>query len=112
MTKRKIVCQWAQDKKLLINPDGQAWPCCYLSNPAYTAKIQKARDGKVTYGYDVVGHPIIQEYYAFEDELNVFKNDLDDIVNHEWFVKTLPESWNHEKTTHKLCDMMCGEDEE
>ena len=79
MTKRKIVCQWAQDKKLLINPDGQAWPCCYLSNPAYTVKIQKARDGKVTYGYDVVGHPIIQEYYAFEDELNVFKNDFDDL---------------------------------
>ena len=110
MTK-KIVCQWAKDKKLLINPDGQAWPCCYLSNPAFTSKIQEERDGKISYGYDVVNHHIFDEYSKNEDKLNLFTNDLEDIINHEWFTKTLPESWKKPETTHKLCTTMCSVDE-
>jgi hypothetical protein len=42
----------------------------------------------------------------------LFTNDLEDILNHEWFTKTLPESWEKPETTHKLCTMMCGVDEE
>ena len=42
---KKIICQWEKVDKVLINPDGQVFPCCYLSNPAYTAKIQEAKDG-------------------------------------------------------------------
>ena len=31
-------------------------------------------------------------------ELNIFTNDLEDILNDEWFTKILPESWESEDT--------------
>tara|TARA_B100001123_G_C15345290_1_gene1036785 strand:+ start:8580 stop:8930 length:351 start_codon:yes stop_codon:yes gene_type:complete len=111
---KKIICQWEKVDKVLINPDGQVFPCCYLSNPAYTAKIQEAKDGKVSYGWDVVNDPtptaetnVIRKYYEHEKDLNVFNKSLSDVLAHKWFQEILPKSWEDEKTCHKICKMMC-----
>ena len=110
----KIVCQWLEDKKVVVNPDGQVYPCCYLSNPGYTAKIQEEVDGYITHGYDVVHDEsptretnIMKKYYQHEQQLNLFNNTLSDILTHEWFQEILPNSWKEESTTHRICQAMC-----
>ena len=36
-----IKCQWGDKDKYLVNPDGQVFPCCYLSNVYYFSKRMK-----------------------------------------------------------------------
>ncbi len=86
-----IQCEWLKDNRVLVNPDGQVWPCCYLGNV----------------GLDI-NHSVIREYENKKDELNLFtNNNLCDIIQHDWFSKTLPNSWNSENPT-KQCVKFCG----
>ena len=34
-----IECEWKNNNRVIVNPDGQVWPCCYLSNLAYKYDI-------------------------------------------------------------------------
>jgi hypothetical protein len=48
----------------------------------------------------------MQEYWAHEEELNINNRSLEEILNHEWFTKTLPESWKG-NNPHRICVLMC-----
>ncbi len=86
-----IQCEWLKDNRVLVNPDGQVWPCCYLGNVSFNNN-----------------HPIVKEYENKKDELNLFtNNNLCDIIQHDWFSKTLPNSWNSENPI-KQCVEFCG----
>ena len=94
----KITCKWAKEEKYLINPDGQVWPCCYLCNNVFK------------HGRDLTHQPIYEEYFKVKDELNIFKNDINSILRHEWYTKTLPNSWKDEKITLRQCKNHCSEE--
>ena len=38
---------------------------------------------------------------------NIFKNDLEDILNNEWFTKILPKSWESKETIAGPCYRIC-----
>lgn len=93
MSSKKVTiqCEWLKDNRVLVNPDGQVWPCCYLGNV----------------GFDI-NHSVVREYKNKKDELNLFtNNNLCDIIQHDWFSKTLPNSWNSENPIRQ-CVEFCG----
>lgn len=97
--------------KFLVNPDKQVFPCCYLANQGYKFKVTgKYNDaGMISRGVDDVAHPLMQSYYQNQEELNLENHSIEEILNHEWFTKTLPESWDSDKP-HRLCLVMCSRD--
>lgn len=123
MTDMKIKCKWLEeDEQILINPDGQVIPCCYLS-PYFPVSINKIKEQK-DWEYDeledqlyhrdrahahVSSMHLYQEYQKVADELNIFKNDLEDILNHDWYTKILPESWTDESKVSTPCRRICGD---
>ena len=96
----KIICEWAEKNRYLQNFNGQVYPCCYLVQ----TQTQKLFNG--------TNRPeeqeIFKKYNEVKDELNVFNNDIETILSHEWFTKTLPESWDDPDKTLKQCTKHCG----
>ena len=96
----KIICEWAEKNRYLQNFNGQVYPCCYLVQ----LQTQKLFNG--------TNRPeeqeIFKKYNEVKDELNVFNNDIETILSHEWFTKTLPESWDDPNKTLKQCTKHCG----
>lgn len=110
---KTIGCKWARSRKILVNPDGQVWPCCYFANTSYyTKKLQEqGRDDEIPGGHrKQVVHPVIANYFENEKDLNIFNNDIEDILDHEWYMKTLPESWEDSDTVHPICKRFCSEE--
>tara|TARA_B100000809_G_C14757506_1_gene394514 strand:- start:176 stop:580 length:405 start_codon:yes stop_codon:yes gene_type:complete len=129
----KTHCKWIEDdEQMLVQPDGQVLPCCYLSNyfaadktPAVLEK--EIRDGKINktyvnnnyreiedqlYNIELVNFEfnneyILQEYTKRKDKLNIFTNDLEDILNNEWFVEILPKSWEDPDKISLPCKNIC-----
>ena len=111
----KIVCKWLKDNRVLVNPDGQVLPCCYLANPAWG--IEQSYKGEVTHTqkyrdvqYGPGGASIIKEYNDDKEKYNIHNNDMKDILKGKWFTKTLPDSWKDETKTIVQCKMWCGEE--
>jgi hypothetical protein len=110
---KTISCKWLKSRKILVNPDGQVWPCCYFANTAYyTKKLQETnRDAEVPGGHRrQVTHPVLQEYSKRQDDMNIFTNKIDDVLDNEWYMKILPESWVDSDSTHPICIRFCGEE--
>ena len=110
----KINCRWEDKKRLLVNPDGQAFPCCYLANLYYQSMIfiGEGNYDKLFEGHKAqMAHPVLSSYADSADNYNVFKNDMESILNGKWFKQTLPKSWESEETTHIQCSRMCSVDE-
>lgn len=103
-----IVCRWMEKNKFLVNPDGQVWPCCYLANTGYHHDLTGMRTEKkvVEAKVDDIVHPVMDEYFIHRDELNINKQPLEKILTHEWFTKTLPDSWKGD-WPHRQCRLMC-----
>ena len=123
MTDMKIKCKWLEeDEQILINPDGQVIPCCYLS-PYFTTSLSHPLEydqwvfdefEDQLYHRDrahahVSSMHLYKEYQKVADELNIFKNDLEDILNHDWYTKILPESWTDESKVSTPCRRICGD---
>jgi hypothetical protein len=107
--KNNIVCRWMEENKFLVNPDRQVWPCCYLANQGYKfRRTGQYKDPEIlAVGKDDITHPVMQSYYEVEEELNLKNNSINDILKHEWFTKTLPESWDSDDP-HRLCMIVCS----
>jgi hypothetical protein len=102
-----IKCKWLETNRILVNPDGQVLPCCYLANVNWHQK-QKGISKEKANTY--IGE-VMQEYNDNKEKYNIHTNDMRDIINGEWFTKTLPESWKDETKTINLCKQWCGEEE-
>ncbi len=99
-----IKCKWKQINRLLVNPDGQVYPCCYLGNLQYQYSVEGKDDLKNS-------QVVMKEYNDNKEKYNIHNNDMRDIINSEWFTKTLPESWKDETRTVRQCKTWCGEKE-
>lgn len=121
--RQNIQCEWMAKNNALINIDGQVYPCCYLAN-SFTLRnifghdVKKDFPEEMNYGgkkwkkseeknLEKKEH-ILEEYFDNKKDLNLHENSLEDILNHDWFTKTLPESWDDESKTHKLCKKYCS----
>lgn len=82
--KNDISCKWLKERRVVVNPDGQVMPCCYLANRFYR-----------------------EEYPYNKEEHNIFNKPLEEILGEsEWFNKELPESWDNEP--FKQCIKFCS----
>jgi len=107
--KNSIKCEWMLMNKILINPDKQVFPCCYLGNTGYKGKVKHQNNDPdlIAKGVDDVVHPLMKSYYENEKDLNLETNSIEEILNHKWYTKTLPESWDSDRP-HRLCMIQCS----
>ena len=119
----KTHCKWMEDdEQMLVNPDGQVLPCCYLSGyfrSNITSPISRKKSWEdfdeiedQLYHVDLVNNLthneyLYKEYNKRKDKLNIFTNDLEDILDNEWFTKILPESWESKDTIAGACKRIC-----
>lgn len=105
--KCNVVCEWMQSKRVIINPDGQIVPCCFIANVLYpmnkitsTESIQK----------DIFPDPVLEEYYSSKQKYNIHNRPIDQILSDDWFTSTLPESWNDSDRIPLQCWWNCSPD--
>lgn len=94
-----ITCEWRKSGRLLVEHDGQVYPCCYLSNTDYIGRVNQ----KDTEKY------IMKKYREHQNELNILNNDIDEIMKHEWW-KELENSWSDSSKCHPSCVKFCSND--
>jgi len=87
-------CPWAELLQIQINQLGEVWPCCYLSFSSGMASRYRFKyfDEKA------------ELYGKHFNNLNYY--DLKDIVDHDFFQKDLPYSWEH--SLLGICTQKCG----
>ena len=90
----KIDCKFLkQTTNTIVNSSCQVWPCCYFGNKEYKSIEQDQH--------------IFKEFYKNKDKHNLNNHTIKEILNSEWFTKTLPESWKDEKTCARQCKRWC-----
>ena len=100
--KHNIVCEWMnqwENSRILINPDGQVLPCCYLANLLYSDKNHADHPGR--------NHSLLKQYEDSAENYNIFNKELDEIVDSKWFQETLHNSWVSDNP-HPMCLNMCS----
>ena len=107
----KIICRWGIRNRFVANPDGQVWPCCYFANSAFRDKIVNGDSPKFS-TIPLDGHAqLMKKYDEHKDDLNLDNKTYKEILEHDWFQKWLPESWQSKSPSHK-CIMMCSKKED
>lgn len=120
--KLNIKCEWIEKNTILVNPDGQVWPCCYIGNPNFLYETIENPDDKLVDGVIMenqlenvnkqakyhLNNPTIKKYVDNKKEHNIFNKPLHEIVKSEWFTKTLPESWSDSDTLIHQCWRLCN----
>ena len=102
-------------KEIIVNPDGQVVPCCYFANPLMfwqwlKPEKEKNDDPKAfsRYMMDTRGSdPLLRAYVENVKQLNIYDNDIEDILEHDWF-KQLYESWDDPDKTSPICIRNCS----
>lgn len=84
----KINCRWAKPfNQIVVNPDGQVFPCCYHANSYYRF------DQDPAYKSQVYDHPLYAtEYTTNKNQYNILHNLLSDILNTNFFKEMLQQS--------------------
>lgn len=120
--KLNIECQWMKSKRLLINPDGQVLPCCFFANVIYMLTKFNDNDMKAKgkdrgiedqimdkglVAIETNAEPVFQEYLKNKENYNIHHTPLEEIINSNWFTKTLPESWDDPNIAVRQCKKHC-----
>ena len=103
--KPNIICRWLNDEKILVNPDGQVLPCCYLGNPAYLYEATKHTDNPG--GRAFAENSVLKKYADNKEQYNLNHRTLKEILTSDWFNKDLPESWKSYTTMPHMCQLFC-----
>lgn len=83
-----IQCKWAAPRnEVVVNPEGQILPCCYHGNGHYTNKFD-SRIGNEIWDHDIYK----KEYNTNPEKYNILHTPLSEIINSDWFQKSLPNS--------------------
>jgi len=116
-----ISCEWMNRKRIVINPDGQVIPCCYFANNIFVSKqfgypdtYEKPDEYPLEYALvnypssarKTVHDPILKSYIDNEKDLNIFNNDIEDILDHKWF-QELYDSWDDSDKISSICTKHC-----
>jgi len=103
--KPNIICRWLNDEKILVNPDGQVLPCCYMGNPAYLYEATKHTDNPG--GQAFAQNAVLKKYADNKEQYNLNHKTLKQILTSDWFNKDLPESWESYKIVPHMCQLFC-----
>ena len=105
MTEKKpsVTCKWLKDETILVNPDGQVVPCCYLANPLYR-NLLDSNQGRM---WDKT--EVLKKYKNKKELYNLNHTPMNKILNSDWFNIDLPESWESYGTIPGQCLMFCDE---
>ena len=89
-----IKCKTIHEKEIFIGANYQMWPCCFLY------------DQQVGFSYPKeIKENFIGKFSKYGDKWNdLLTHDIQEILNHEWFSKTLEESWD---PTHPMFLQRC-----
>ena len=83
----EIKCKWALPRnEVVVNPDGQIMPCCYHANAYYHGNF--ADKGKEVWSHEIY----TEEYSQNLEKYNILHTPLSEIIQSEWYQKTLPDS--------------------
>ena len=104
----EIQCRWAMPRNAIyIQNNGTVIPCCFvgwvherliLGNPENDKWFEETH----------ANHPVYQSLMENEDNLNIFKHSLKDILkSSEWYTKVFPESIKGNNPTH-TCELHCS----
>lgn len=105
MTDKKpcVTCKWLKSEKVLVNPDGQVLPCCYLANTNFLNK-QDSNQGR---RWEL--EKVLIKYNKNKDRYNLNNHTIEEILTSDWFNEDLPESWESYDTIPSVCEMFCDE---
>jgi hypothetical protein len=101
-----ITCKWLQEEKILVNPDGQVLPCCYLGNTSFLNESDPT-SGRM---WDQEGF-VLNEYKKNKEDFNLNNKTLAEILNSKWFNEDLPKSWERYDTLPMACRTFCDDAE-
>ncbi len=91
----KIVCRHKIKGEIYIGANKRLWPCCHLYDESVAQK-----NNTILNLYDNLGH----------DFNDLTKKSIFEILNSEWYEKTLEESWNKFHPLHlPRCYLTCGD---
>lgn len=95
-----IKCYAVELGNLYISAEGKVFPCCH------TASIPLLDDNLIPEPYSWISS--VKKDFDF-DEISLYKNTLDDIINSKTFSK-MKESWslNMKQGRNPLCAAVCG----
>ena len=96
-----IKCKWLEDDNILVNPDGQVFPCCYLGNTNFLNDVD-AEEGRSWNKYEV-----LIKYKENKELYNLNHRTLDEILMSDWFNIDLPNSWESYDTIPHACSTFC-----
>lgn len=91
--KLENACPWQVDRRIQIDPWGNAWPCCYMSQYYFkpsSPKYKFINDSKKIYG---------------DDFNSLYRYNLDTIMNSEFMQKHLHE--NISSHNIEVCNKFC-----
>ena len=85
-----IVCRHQVENELFITSEGRVWPCCHLQDEQVSGKTD------------------ILTKIGLENDLRTTK--FYDIIQSDWYEKTLIDSWNKTHPLHlPRCYLSCGD---
>ncbi len=85
-----IVCRHQIENELFVTSEGRIWPCCHLQDEQVSGKTD------------------ILKRVGLENDLRQTK--FYDIIQSEWYEKTLAESWEKSHPLHlPRCYLSCGD---
>lgn len=100
-TKPQIKCQWLEKDQVLVNPDGQVLPCCYLGNSNFLNKHD------ITQGDTWQKYDVLLKYTENKEDYNLNHKTMDEILLSDWFNIDLPKSWESYETLPSPCWTFC-----
>lgn len=96
----EIDCKVAKEKNLYVTAEGVLQPCCWLAGQMYVW-YYKPKGAQVWNYIDQVGL----------DSLNAKINNVEQIINGDYFQKIIPESWNKPSCAEgksAMCAKICS----
>ncbi|MFS4459720.1 radical SAM protein [Bdellovibrio sp. HCB2-146] len=94
----QIDCKVCQTSSVFLDFDGRLWPCCWIAGWKYSSEAAKRR--------------FHQKHFESMDESfnSLHHHTASEILNHPWFQKNLPQSWEFTSSfpLHYECLSTCG----
>ena len=91
--KGPITCVWSNQKKIYIHSDGTVYPCCMLGSIQSGKNIEKLLLKKIVKDFT---------------HIDLYHNDLRDILVSNVFQKNLPDSFKGNPLQHPICIEWCN----